>query len=300
MLTLALLCGAHPSFEQNPAKPPAGERLLAMKLAPGKWIYDVKGMVRSIETREYRLEKRGDRMVETETSGPKTTYFDRRGFETEFVEADESKIVWKYDAGGRPTETTMWLAGVPLSRDVYSYDMERRTVTTESYHYAGEKLVLRAVATFDERWNQTRKEMVHFDVDGKGKRTQEVYIYHLTYDARGRVVARCITNGRGALTFMETQRYDDSNYIVKSVYYEYDAASSKLVSRSVGAYDRSGLSESYSHYDALGRLLWREETTRELDARGNWIMERRVTTEYKEDDAPRSFTLINRRRITFY
>lgn len=299
MLTLALLCGAQGSVAQNSSRQPAPADPVVLKLAPGRWIYDVQGDVRSIETREFRLEKRDGRMVETPTGGPKISYFDRRGFETEATEADEGRIVWKYDAVGRPAEMITWLAGVPLARDVYLYDMERRTITTESYYFGSAKLTMREVATFDARWNQTRKETVHFDVDGQGTQSREVYIYNVTYDARGRVVASSVTDERGALTFRDTQEYDDANRLVKSVYYEYDANSSRLISKSVGAYDGGGLLESYSHYDAGGRLVWREETTRERDARGNWITERRVTTEFTAGVA-RSSTLITRRKITFY
>lgn len=47
-------------------------------------------------------------------------------------------------------------------------------------------------------------------------------------------------------------------------------------------------------------LLWREELARKLDGRGNWSVERNVTTNYKEGEPPGSFTLVKRRKITFY
>jgi hypothetical protein len=87
--------------------------------------------------------------------------------------------------------------------------------------------------------------------------------------------------------------------LIKSVHYEYDAATATLISKSVNTYEKGGLLQTYSYYDPRGRLLRQETMTRELDERGNWITERRETRVYNEGP-PRSFTFIKRRKITYY
>lgn len=301
IIAAALFLASPAALSQNatPAQTQASPDLLMMKLNPNKWFYEVDGEVRSIETTEYRLEKKNGQVVETPYNGTKTLYFDRRGFETEAVEGVEGRIVWKYDARGRLAEMVMWLGGAPFARDVYTYDIEHRRVTVESYYFGNDKPLLRAVSIFDERWNETRQETERFG-DGKNSQpSREVVVYNLTYDSRGRVVASGIADERGAISYRFTSEFDDSNRIVKSVSYQYDAATATLLNRSVNTYEKGGLLQTYTQYDSRGKLLLQETTTRETDARGNWVTERRVMQLY-EEGAPRSYTLIKRRKIIYY
>lgn len=303
-VTAALLYACPQALSQNVAPAPAAqmsdEELVRLKFSPGRWFYEVRGDVSSIETTEYMLERKNGRMVETRRGGKKILYFDRRGFETESTDDDnEGRTLIKYDAQGRLAEMAMWLGGMPLSRDLYSYDVARRRVTVESYYFGEEKPLLREVSIFDERWNEIRKETERFDDNRGSKPGKEVVVYHLAYDSKGRVIATSITDERGALSYRFTTEFDDSNRLVRGVSFQYDAASGTLLTRSVNTYDKGGLLNNYSHYDGRGRLLRQETIERELDARGNWITERRTMQSY-EGSEPGSYTLIKRRRINYY
>lgn len=280
------------------AQKPEGAELLLLKLSPNKWFHEIEGDVASVEIREYRLEKRNGQAVEIPQGGAKTFRFDRRGLETESSEGDEGKMVFKYDARGRLAEMIMWLGDAPFARDVYTYDLERRRVTTESYYFGSDKPLLRAVSIFDEHWNEIRKETLRFN-EGKSTPGKEVVVYNLTYDSRGRVAASSVADERGAISYRFTSEFDASNRLTKSVNYQYDAATATLLTKSVNTYEKDGLLRTHSHYDARGRLLRQETITRERDERGNWITERKVMRDY-ERGGQDSFTIIKRRKITYY
>jgi YD repeat-containing protein len=238
-------------------------------------------------------------MVEARTGSTKISYFDRRGFETKEIEDGEGRTLWKYDARGRVTEMTMWFNRTFVSRAVYTYDLEQRRVTVETYLFGLDKPSTREVSIFDSRWNEVRKETERFDYDESQQPTRDVVVYNLTYDSKGRVTASSISNEQGALRYKSMEEYDDSNRLIKSINYQYDAATATPITKSIGTYEKGGLRRTYSQYNSGGQLLMRETRTRELDEHGNWITERQATTLY--DQSPQlSFTLIKRRRITFY
>lgn len=299
----AALSLAHPAAAFSQTGPGIQNRpgldLMLLKLSPNRWLHEIEGEAASVEIREYRLEMRNGQAVEVPYGGAKTFSFDRRGLETESFQEGEGRMVLKYDAQGRLSEMIMWLEDAPFTRDLYTYDIERRRVTTESYYFGSEKPLLRTVSVFDEHWNEVRKETLRFDEGKNAPSGRDVVVYKLTYDSRGRVTATSITDERGALSHRLTSEFDDSNQIIKSTTYDYDAATGRLLTRSVDTYERKGLVQTHSHYDSRGRLLRRETATRERDAKGNWIMEKRVTELY-EQGAPGSFTTIKRRKITYY
>ncbi len=302
IIAVALVLVSPATLSQNASskQTPSGAELLLMKLAPGKWAHDVEGDVRSIETVEYRLEKKGGQMVETRTGSTKVSYFDRRGFETESVQDGEDKIEWKYDAEGRLTEMIMTMGGAPFSRELYRYDLERRRVTAETYLFGSDKLHMREVSIFDERWNETRKETERFGDGVNQQPGKEIVVYNLAYDSKGRVIASSIADERGHVSYKFEEEFDDSNRLIKSISYQYDEGSGALLTKSVNTYEKSGLLETYTEYDSRGRLLRRETRTRERDARGNWITERQTVWDYDKGSNTEPYTFIKRRKITYY
>ena len=302
-IIIALVLSAHPC---SPSKSAAIRQtlpeaeLLVIKFSPGKWGHEVQGEVRSVETLEFRAETKNGQVLETRT-GSRISYFDRRGFETEMIEDEEARMVWKYDARGRPSEMSMSLSGALLMREVYRFDLAQRKVTTDVYTFGSDRLQSREVSFFDEHWNETRKETEYFEPNGDSKPRREVVIYTQTYDPKGRVIASTIRRADGVIIHRFTEEYDQaSNRLVKSGSYEYDESRGALLSKSLNTYDARGNLLEGLYYDFSGRLLRRESYTREFDARGNWITERHVTFTYDRASAPGSFTFVKRRKITFY
>lgn len=303
-MVAGLLLFLHPTaLSQVTSAPQSQEALpadiLILKLSPGKWSHEVKGEVRSIETVQLRPEIRNGQPVETPLSS-QTVYFDRRGFETETIESGEARTIWKYDTEGRPSEMTMVLEGASFMRLVYHYDLKQRKVTTETYAFGSDELHSREISTFDERWNEIRMEREFFTEAGDSRPRKEVTLYTLTYDSKGRVIASTIENESGATSHRFTEEYDASNRLIKSVSLEYNETSGKILSRTVNTYDGQGNLVSGLNYNSLGSLQRRESYTREFDARGNWITERRTTWANVGPGGPYTFTIIKRRRITFY
>jgi hypothetical protein len=303
-IIIATMLSAHSiALSQNESAPrtPSGEDLLVMRFAPGKWFHEVQGDVRSIETVEIASARKNNKWAENRSS-PKIVYFDRRGFATEAIEGEEGRTVWKYDAQGRVSEMSLSLGGEPLAREVYHYNLAQRKVTVDTYYFGSDKPRFRETAIFDERWNERRKETEYFDEPGGNSQPRkEVVVYNLTYDAKGRQIASTIGNEKGAISHRFTTEYaSDSNRLVKTTGYQYDAGSGALLSKYVSLYDKAGYQAAYMYYDPRGRLLRRETYTREFDARGNWITETRVMWANDQGGAPSSSTFIKRRKITFY
>jgi hypothetical protein len=296
---LALI--VHPASTRAGAAAPQTQipaDILILKLSPGKWFYEVEGDVRSIETTSFRLEVKNGRTVETRL-GSKTSWFDRRGRETELIEGEEARTVWKYDALGWPSEMIMYLAGAPLMREVYSYELNQRKLTTEAYALEGGRLHSRTVAFFDERWNQTRQETEFFETTGGGS-LKDVVVYTQKYDSQGRVIFSTVGGEGGSISHRVAEEYSDSNYPLKGIYYSYDRANGALLSKSVNLYDGRGHLIENLYYSPRGQLLRRETYTREYDARGNWITERQVIRDTGAGRPPTSFAFVKRRKLTFY
>jgi hypothetical protein len=302
IITVIMLSARPGSLSQSinaPPTPPEGE-LLVLKFSPGRWRHEVEGEVRAIETIEFRTERKNGRLIEIRGTS-RISYFDRRGFETEMIEGEEARTVWKYDARGRPSEMSMSLAGVLLMREVYQFDFNQRKIAVEVYNFLGDRLSSREISFFDERWNETRKETEYFGDSGDSKPRKEVVIYTRTYDSKGRVTSSTVGREDGSILHRFTEEYDKaSNRLVKSVSYQYDESSGSLLSKGVNTYDERGYLLEGLYYDSRGRLLRRESYMREFDQRGNWITERNVTWADDRVGPPGSFTLIKRRKITFY
>jgi YD repeat-containing protein len=302
-ITAVIMLSAHSlSLSQKADAPqmPSGEALLVMRFAPGKWYHEVQGDVREIVTTQFRLTKKDGKLIETRINS-KTVSFDRRGFQTEEVEGEEGRTLWKYDAQGKVVEMNMSLSGVPFAREVYHYDFRQRKITVETYFWGGDRLRSREVSTFDEKWNEVRKESESFGEDGKAtEQEKHVVIYKTRYDSKGRAIVSTIGGEDDSISHKFTNEYADSDYLVKSISYEYDQASGALISKSVNTYDGRGHLLTSLNYDPRGRLLRRESYTREFDAKGNWITEKQTTWANDGSGAPGSFTRVKRRKITFY
>lgn len=273
--------------------------VIASRFAPGRWMQDLLGDVRSVETTEFRLERKGGRAVEMRINS-QTAYFDRKGFETEVVDGEEGKTVWTYDALGRPAEMIISLGGYPFSRNVISYDVEQRKVTVTTYLFDRTKPRMREVSTFDEQWREIRKETETFEDGDLGAEPDKmVVVYRNTYDAKGRTVTSTIGGEDGSTSHKFTTEYDERDRVVKSFSYEYDEKSGQLLSKSVNTYDARGDLSLTMEYDPRGRLVRRETYTREYDRRGNWITQRHVVWSNDQSGTGAS-TYIKRRKITYY
>ncbi len=286
---------AHTQTARAPQSAPAPDPMVA-KFAPARWWHDLRGEVREIETIEYRVERKDGRPVEARVNSQRVS-FDRKGFETEIIDGEEGRMAFVYDEQGRLREMTMSLAGVLLARDVYSYDLQQRKVTTEAYAFGSTRPRWREVSTFDNRWNETRKERETFPDDKAARPEKDVVIYSNIYDAKGRVVASTVGGEDGSVSHRFTTEYDDNNRVVKSYSSSYDEKSGQLLSKHVNTYDERGLVLTILTYDPRGRLVRRETYTREFDQRGNWITQRMVA---QENDQSGTFTYIKRRKITYY
>lgn len=270
--------------------------ILVMKVSPGRWWYDLRGNVRSVESVMVKLEEKDGQMRETQVISH-TFYFDRRGLETETIDSKEGRTLNKYDAQGKVLEMNMSLAGVPHLRHVYRYDIPRRKVTTEIYYFGSDGLYGRDVTLYDEHWNELRSESESVRNNVDEPPYKEVVIYTNTYDSKGRLTGLAVRREGRAINYSLVDEYDASGRLVKSTHCVYDDSSGALTSKSLLSYDRRSYLISGLRYDGRGRLTRRDTYTREFDQRGNWINETRVSRSNEETG---SFTLITRRKLTYY
>ena len=294
-LVAGTLAGAQTVRTQNAPVPPVSD-LTVLKFAPARWWRDLAGEVREVETVEYRVETKDGRAVEARVNSQRVS-FDRKGFETEAVDGEEGRMALSYDAEGRLSEMNMSLAGAPIAREVYSYDLPQRKVVTEAYAFGSARPRWRVVSTFDEKWNEVRAERETFTDDKSARAEKSVVIYKYVYDAKGRVIASTASDERGRISHKSTEEYGNNNRVAKSITYSYDEQSGQLLSKYVNIYDERGLVRSTLSYDPRGRLVRRETYTREFDRFGNWITQAMVA---QETDSPGAFTYLKRRKIIYY
>ncbi|HEX7174649.1 MAG TPA: hypothetical protein VF240_05140 [Pyrinomonadaceae bacterium] len=277
----------------------AQEGAHARGAVPDKLWQGLQGPVKTVRTEEFRVEMKDGREVSRRVN-TKTDNYDAKGFMTESFDGDEpeaARFVYRQDVRGRPVETTLYLGGLRFGRDTHSYEASGRRVESHSYDSGG-RLRKREVTTLDERGNDVRREIEHFDEDGKLTGEKSVLVYAYTYDVGGRLTESTSGDERGRLSDKYVSVYDASGRRTASTTYSYDQQSRALLTKTVFAYDARGDTVTVHAYDPRGALIYREAHAYEYDARGSWVTERRTT--WHTEHAPASVTLIRRRTISYY
>src|SRR4051812_34089445 len=98
MIAALLLCVYSPAIAQRKSAPrqrPVTD-ILVLTRSPATWWYDLNGKVRSLETVTVTLEEKDSELRETRSLST-TSYFDRRGLETEVIDDKGSRTLNKYD-----------------------------------------------------------------------------------------------------------------------------------------------------------------------------------------------------------